>query len=239
MTFFVTDKPTPVLNTPCFSDVYSGALPFDDQHLVRALEYIAFPKRTFKVVNEVKPNILHVTTSEYSSSASLFVDRRFGKIYGEETPLFQHKMPSKKVLIERLLSKQGLPYVWGGNWSIGIPEWERFYPPPSQISEFERAHWSFMGLDCSGLLYEATEGLTPRNTKELMTYGVEVPLSEAQALDLILYPGHVLIVLSPDEVIESRDEFGGVVVSSLKKRLGMIRSPLIARRFFQKRQDNA
>ena len=239
MTFFVTDKPTPVLNTPCFSDVYSGTLPFDDQRLVRALEYIAFPKRTFKVVNEVKPNILHVTTSEYSSSGSLFVDRRFGEIYGEETLLFQHKMPSKKVLIERLLSKQGLPYVWGGNWSIGIPEWERFYPPPAQISEFERAHWSFMGLDCSGLLYEATEGLTPRNTKELMTYGVEVSLGEVQALDLILYPGHVLIVLSPDEVIESRDEFGGVVVSPFKKRVDMIRSPLMARRFFQTHQDSA
>ncbi len=239
MTFFVTDKPTPVLNTPCFSDVYSSALPFDDQHLVRALEYIAFPKRTFKVVREIEPNILHVTTSEYSSSGSLFVDRRFGKIHVEETPLFQREMPSKEVLIERLLSKQGLPYVWGGNWSTGIPEWESFYPPFAQISKDERAHWSFMGLDCSGLLYEAMEGLTPRNTKELMTYGAEVSLTETQALDLILYPGHVLIILNPDEVIESCHRLGGVVVSSLKKRLGMIRSPLIARRFFQKRQDNA
>lgn len=237
--FFVTDKPTPVLNTPCFSDVYSGALPFDDQHLVRALEYIAFPERTFRVVREIEPNILHVTTSEYSSSASLFVDRRFGEIHVEETPLFQREMPSKEVLIERLLSKQGLPYVWGGNWSTGIPKWEFFYPPPAQISKDERAHWSFMGLDCSGLLYEATEGLTPRNTKELMTYGVEVSLPETQALDLILYPGHVLIILNPDEVIESCHRLGGVVVSSLKKRLGMIRSPLTARRFFQTHQDSA
>jgi len=239
MTFFVTDKPTPVLNTPCFSDVYSGALPFDDQHLVRALEYIAFPKRTFKVVNEVEPNILHVTTSEYPSSGSLFVDRRFGKTHIEETPLFQHEMPSEEVLTQRLLSKQGLPYVWGGNWSTGIPEWECFYPLPAQISKFERAHWSFMGLDCSGLLYEATEGLTPRNTKELMTYGAEVSFTETQALDLILYPGHVLIILSPDEVIESSHWLGGVVVSSLEERVGMIRSPLIVRRFFQTRQDNA
>lgn len=239
MTFFVTDKPTPVLNTPCFSDVYSGSLPFDDQHLVRALEYIAFPKRIFKVVNEVEPNILHVTTSEYSSSGFLFVDRRFGEIHVEETPLFQREMPSKEVLIERLLSKQGLPYVWGGNWSTGIPEWESFYPPPAQISKFEQAHWSFMGLDCSGLLYEATEGLTPRNTKELMSYGTEVPLTETQALDLIVYPGHVLIALSPDEVIESWDQPGGVVVSSLEKRVGMIRSPLIVRRFFQTHQDSA
>ena len=96
-----------------------------------------------------------------------------------------------------------------------------------------------MGLDCSGLLYEATEGLTPRNTKELMTYGVEISLSERQALDLILYSGHVLIVLSPDKVIESRDEFGGVVVSSFQKRVDMIRSPLTVRRFFQTRQDTA
>jgi cell wall-associated NlpC family hydrolase len=239
MTFFVTDKPTPVLNTPRFSEIYSGALPFDDQQLVRELEYIAFPKQTFKVVNEIKPNILHVTTSEYPSSASLFVDKRFGGIYAEETPFFQHKMPSKEVLIERLLSKQGLPYVWGGNWSNGIPEWECFYPPPAQISKFERAHWSFMGLDCSGLLYEATEGLTPRNTKELMTYGSEISLTEAQALDLILYPGHVIIILGPDEVIESCHWLGGVVISPLKKRVDMIRSPLVVRRFFQTRQDIA
>ena len=128
MTFFVTDKPTPVLNTPCFSDVYSGTLPFDDQHLVRALEYIAFPTRTFKVVNEIEPNILHVTTSEYSSSGSLFVDRRFGKIHVEETPFFQHEMPSKEVLIERLLSKQGLPYIWGGTGPLGSLNGKAFIP---------------------------------------------------------------------------------------------------------------
>ena len=239
MTFFVTDKPAPVLNISCFSDVYSGALPFDDQHLVRALEYIAFPKRTFKVVNEVEPNILHVTTSEYPSSTSLFVDKRFGKIHFEETPLLQNKMPSKKVIIKGLLSKQGLPYVWGGNWSAGIPEWEHFYPPPAQISKLERAHWSFMGVDCSGLLYEATGGLTPRNTKELMTYGTEIFLTDTQALDLIFYPGHVLIALSPDEVIESCHRLGGVVISPLKKRVDMIRASLIVRRFFQMHQDNA
>ena len=237
--FFVTEKPTPVLNTPCFSNVYSGVLPFDDQHLVRVLEYIAFPKRIFKVVNEIEPNILHVTTSEYPSSSSLFVDKRFGKIYFEETPLLQNEMPPKEVTIKRLLSKQGLPYVWGGNWSTGISEWECLYPPPAQISDFERAHWSFMGLDCSGLLYEATGGLTPRNTKELMTYGTEISLIDMEALDLILYPGHVLIALSPNEVIESCHFLGGVVVSSLKERVNMIRTPLIVRRFFQTHLDSA
>ncbi len=90
MTFFVTGKPTPVLNTPCFSDVYRGSLSFGYQHLVRSLEYVAFPKRMFKIVNEVEASILHVTTSEYSSNASLFVDKRSWKIYFEEIPLFQH-----------------------------------------------------------------------------------------------------------------------------------------------------
>ncbi|NRA90202.1 MAG: C40 family peptidase [Simkaniaceae bacterium] len=239
MTIFVSHFPTPALNMPDFDEVYGKTLPFDDQGLVRALEYIAFPRREFKIVKELNSNILEVESNEYRTSYPIYVDRRFGVIQKEPQKMMKLKMPSRQVILERMLSKKGLPYVWGGNWSSGLVEWEEKYPCPKSLESGQKHHWNFRGLDCSGLLYEATEGLTPRNTKELMEYGVEIPINKIQALDFIVYPGHVLIAINEHEVIESSHQLGGVVVSPLKKRLAEIRTPLRIRRFFQTPQDTA
>ena len=234
MMYLTVNNPAPILNTPHFKKVYGLSLPFSHQNLVNELEYIALPNQILEVVGEEGDNILQVKTPMYPSKVPLYVDSRFGKIQAERDDPPKITMPSSDLLLKRLLSKEGLPYVWGGNWSSGIPKWEKLYPPPACLSPFEKIHWTFKGLDCSGLLYEAAEGLTPRNTSELMTFGKEVLISELKPLDLILHKGHVLIAISPTEVIESKHSFGKVTVSPLQKRLDQINDPLVFRRFLEK-----
>lgn len=231
MTFFVTDKPVPVLNTPYFTDVYGQALPFDDQRLVRAVEFIALPGQSFSVRSEAEGSILEVDALHYPYTTPLFIDRRFGLFSNEKLEVFQPSLPPKEEILRDLISKVGLPYIWGGNWSKGMEEWERLYPPPQSLTPEERDHWTFRGLDCSGMLYEATGGFTPRNTSGLFKLGKQVSIDELEPLDVIVYPGHNLVVLSPTEIIESCHELGGVVISPLKERINQIQVPLTARRF--------
>lgn len=95
---------------------------------------------------------------------------------------------------------------------------------------------SLAGVDCSGLLYEATNGWTPRNTSQLVSFGSAVTIAgnsihqiaaALKPLDLIVWNGHVLIVLDKSSIIESRlacDQpgNGGVIISPLKQRLAEI-----------------
>ncbi|MCB1110299.1 MAG: C40 family peptidase [Chlamydiia bacterium] len=230
--YFVTEHPTPVLNTPHFNKVYGQTLPFDDQHLVRALEFIAFPGETFNILNGKEGGILEVISTSYPFHAPLYADCRFGKITTNPGKEIEKALPSQETVLERLCSKVGLPYVWGGNWSTGLSLWEHLYPPPKDLSPFERAHWTLTGLDCSGFLYEATGGITPRNTSGLMNYGVKISRHDLQPLDVILYPGHNLIVLNTTQLIECCHEKGGVVISSIEERLNEITLSLTFRRFF-------
>ncbi len=94
----------------------------------------------------------------------------------------------------------------------------------------------FRGVDCSGLLYEATAGSTPRNTSVLVNFGTGMDvagktrseiISMLQPLDIIAWKGHTLIVLNQWEVIQSKVDYGtgtvgfqnGVKIESLQKVL--------------------
>ena len=91
-------------------------------------------------------------------------------------------------------------------------------------------------MDCSGLLYQATGGWTPRNTSQLVSYGTGVVVEGKDAreiaeslkpLDLIVWGGHVIIVLDRNTAIESRlrcgrPANGGVVTTPLQQRLSEI-----------------
>lgn len=126
----------------------------------------------------------------------------------------------------------GKPYVWGGNWSEGIPELFSLYPPRGELDPTTKAIWSLAGVDCSGLLYEAAEGATPRNTSQLLNFGQPLHIKEIgkiewhnllQPLDAILYKGHVLFVLDQKTIIESKFPHG-VILRDLDERLGEILS---------------
>ncbi|MDN3509180.1 MAG: hypothetical protein P0S93_04095, partial [Candidatus Neptunochlamydia sp.] len=80
-------------NTPHFSDVYGGSLPFDNQLLVRAVEMIALPNMIFHVVVEKSETIIEVTTEQYPFSIPLYIDSRFG-VFCREVIRSETRFPS-------------------------------------------------------------------------------------------------------------------------------------------------
>lgn len=215
--------PTPLLNTPDFAAVFGpGRLPIDGRGLLRHVEMVALKGTKFEVVKKVSPFSLEVRTLEYSESP-LYLDLRFVESCSSEAPERKKILPSNEAILEKLHEAVHLPYIWGGNWGKGIPEILTLYGGEEIPAR------TLQGLDCSGLLYEATNGYTPRNTGELIHFGREIPtLAQIQPLDLIIWPGHVLIALNPTTTIES--VIGrGVIIAPLKERLQ--KKPFVIRRF--------
>lgn len=226
MLFAKAKHPTPVLNTPDFSTVFAHPLSLCEQGLLRPVEFIALTNTPFQITKHMSEWIYQVTTSVYPSDA-LFVDGRF--LTFSKHPISEPKrhLLSTKALLDALYSLIGLPYIWGGNWGHGIPELLEYYPTTKKLSKNERTIHSLRGVDCSGLLYEATRGFTPRNTTDLLFYGKKVPIEGKSAeeiasvllpLDLIVWKGHVVIVGEETEAIESH-LLHGVIVSHLRKQL--------------------
>jgi cell wall-associated NlpC family hydrolase len=174
-----------------------------------------------------------VETDDYPapSGRALYVDRRFIELRDEKPEAYQRKQPGREQIIAMLKAAIGSPYVWGGNVQSGVPELaEIFY---RDIAENEIRHLTLAGLDCSGLLYQATGGRTPRNTSQLISFGTALEIegkkaeeiaANLQPLDLIVWSGHVIIVLDRDTVVESRlacgkPGNGGVVTTPLVRRV--------------------
>lgn len=191
---------------------------------VRELEFIALPGTPFRVVREIVSRqqlTLEVTTEAYRppDGVRLFIPGAPVTRVSAPAPRPAITLPDQIELLRMLRSAQGLPYVWGGNLRSGV-----------SIGTADRL---FAGLDCSGLLYEATKGYTPRNTADLVYFGQAVPIAglnkqqlirRLRPLDLIVWKGHVLIVLDQDEVIESilhcgQPGNGGVIRTPLGQRL--------------------
>ena len=226
MLFAKAKRPTPVLNTPNFASVFSHPLPLCDQGLLRPIEFIALTETPFHIMQQHSEWIYQVATPSYPAK-NLYVDRRFLTFAKEPFSAPKPQLPSATTLLDTLYSRVGLPYIWGGNWSHGIPELLEYYPPEKPLSKEARAIHTLHGLDCSGLLYEATSGVTPRNTTELLNAGKGLPIAgkspeeialALQPLDLIVWKGHDLIVGKVGEVIESHRLYG-TVVTNIEKRL--------------------
>ncbi|WP_136523602.1 NlpC/P60 family protein [Geomonas ferrireducens] len=203
----------PVLNTPDFAGSFGGTARLDPCRGVRPVEFIALPGTLFTVHGELTRSgvkVLRVTTNDYPypSKTGLFVDERFVKQASCPVTERSRRLPALEEIQKRLLSAMGKPYVWGGNVKDGVPLLRKYYPQGDPLS----------GVDCSGLLYEATDGFTPRNTSTLTSYGNAVAVAGLSAeaiarklepLDLLVWKGHVMIVLDEDSVIESRMGCGG------------------------------
>lgn len=240
---------TPVLNTPGFQAVFGGGtgrdLKTDRCGQVRELEYIALPGTVFTVLKKQQSGsatIYQVTTDEYTAppNVRLYVDSRFIRLEQASVPRRQPSLRSRGDIVAALKATAGSHYVWGGNVPGGVPELLAWFYTVKR--EDDGGRLALAGLDCSGLLYHATGGYTPRNTAQLLLYGTDVAIAGKtsaeiaamlQPLDLIVWNGHVIIVLDPLAAIESRLECGksgngGVVMTSLPKRITEImrtRSP--------------
>ena len=169
--------PVPVLNNPGFASCFGGedgrSIPLDDQGLMRDLETILLPGSSLTLKEQISEHIWKIETPSYSGE-KLYIDRR---LVNEKPSIEQpsNLLTSHKIC-ETLKGLKGTPYLWGGNWPFGIDEMLNLYPPASTVSfsslspKIQNA-WLLKGVDCSGLLYYATNGYTPRNTSDLVNYG--------------------------------------------------------------------
>ena len=243
--YAIAQLPTPVLNTSDFPFVFGNkdgkTLHLDDSGLIREVEFVALPETAFEieeVIHGTAATIYRVTTEDYPypTRKGYFIDSRFVNTVNYKPENRPQKLPSHKVIVNNLLSAEGSRYIWGGNYRAGIPEILTFYPPHIPLRQNIKDQWILKGLDCSGLLYEATNGYTPRNTSSLISFGETVPIAtlsseqiiqKLKTLDILVWKGHVIIVIDRDRTIESRLDYdtilkgnqGGVRIRTLKEVL--------------------
>ena len=243
--YAVAELPAPVLNTPDFSFIFGNkegkTLHLDGSGLIREVEFIALPKTVFEIEETIKKgsNIIYkITTADYPYPAQkgYFIDSRFVKTIEHKPPNRLKRLPKKKAIINNLLSSEGANYIWGGNYKEGIPQMLSFYAPAKTLNADLKDRWMLKGVDCSGLLYEATNGFTPRNTSSLITFGESIKIAnlganqimqKVEPLDIIVWKGHAIIILDKNRVIESRLDYdkeeegnqGGVRIRKLKEVL--------------------
>lgn len=226
--------PTPILNCADFASVFGGkdgaSLDLDTQGLLRPVETIALPGTKFEILGSMEQQIVQVATRDYPGEL-LYVDNRFLEPVDPKYPERTSQLPTREEILERVKAMEGVTYIWGGNWSQGIPKLLELYPPKKPLNAALETIWTLRGVDCSGLLYQAADGATPRNTSALVSFGHPVPIAgkdnreiirSLQPLDLIVWAGHVILVLDQDTLIESRAG-RGVVRSDMHQRLQEIR----------------
>lgn len=229
---------TPLFATPHISTLFGGidgkTIPLKD-HMLKELEMIAFPQTPLVVTSLCsKSHAVSVFCQEYPTIGPLWTDRRFLDLSDTSYPPRERYLPSLASILESMKKQVGMPYLWGGN-APPLTEMVSWYPPSvdfDKLPEKIQTHWQLKGVDCSGLLYLATKGYTPRNTSELVSFGIPVAIEgkeknlwSLQGGDLIVWKGHVIIVLDPHRVIESLGG-KGVIITPLFKRLEEIESSL-------------
>lgn len=231
--YAVSKEPAPVLNTPDFESVFGGkdgkTVKTDEKGLVRALEFIALTGTEFDVLDEVDKGdhkILKIKTDEYDYGRDLYIDSRFVEIrqLTEKPPKKIKELPSKEKIYEYLDNAVGVKYCWGGNYIKGIEKLIEYYKPSEEISDDTKSLWTLKGCDCSGLMYEATNGYTERNTDKLLYSGESVNIegltaeqisAKLKPLDMLVWDGHVIYVYDDNTAIQSSLSKGGVVKTDL------------------------
>lgn len=234
--FVVAVLPTPVLNTSDFHSVFGGVsgmdVKRDNQGLIRELEFIALPGTLFRIYEEYPEDgysIYKITTNDYPyTSSELFIDSRFVTTTHSDSEDRVKSVPKKEAILAQLNAMNGYQYMWGGNYAEGISELLEFYSPSSELNdESLKRTWSLEGVDCSGLIYQATDGTTPRNTSSLVYFGKPVDIEAktpeeiaalVKPLDFIVWKGHLIIVYDENTVIESSNP-EGVHKTNLIERL--------------------
>ncbi len=205
----------PLMSLP-MDEVFADELAFvshlDSQQLLRSMEMVLLPGQQVQFVRFGKGSSIQVVFADYSKYL-LYTDA--SAFFPEATKKPQPTKPkyiSAGTILQNLLDRVGVPYFWGGNVSSGQPKMLEWYPNYPH-EEALKTLWQCTGVDCSGLLYEATEGGTPRNTSGLKDFGEEVSYegesfehfvqNSLQPLDLLVFSGHVVIAIGDGCYIES------------------------------------
>lgn len=169
----------------------------------------------------------------YDNKKGYYLDSRFVEKKENKPAELVHELPEKDEIFKALNAAIGSLYIRWWSYYQWIPEINDFYPTPNdvELSENEKRYKILQWTDCSGLLWQATNGYTPRNTRQLLTFWESVAISwdtveqivnKVQPLDLIVWAGHVIIILDNENAIESlrkeNYEWGAEIVN-LKERL--------------------
>lgn len=218
MTFAIANSYVPIFNRPDFSYILGGIdgeLLLDHQYLFRPLEMIAFKGSVFQIEKDLGNYVLEVTTDEYLVRQKLYIDKRFVDLSDKLPPKRLVSIPDKQKVLLKLLSCLNKPYLWGSNICEPLTILEKYYPSAGELSPFEHQVKYCDGLDCSGLLYYATDGYTPRNTSMLINFGKSIYASDKdqlihqlKPLDCILTYDHISIVINQTTVIQSKEKLG-------------------------------
>ena len=219
---------TPLFHTDDIRKIFTGKSVTLKEGILKELEMIAFPNTSFTLLSSPREDhIVAVRTEEYPTASKLWTDVRFLKVQTTPTEEREKHLPTTQEIITSMMSMLGLPYLWGGNCQ-GVPQMLDFFFPSIPLQDLDdnaRKLWSLHGVDCSGLLFYSTNGVTPRNTSELVYYGNKVSNLDVKPLDLIVWKGHVIIAIDRDTVIESLGG-KGVIITELKTRLNEIENEL-------------
>ncbi len=223
----VAKEPCPVLNSPDFPGVFGGSdgvtIKTDGEGLIREMEFIALPGTVFELLGEYDYGtykIYNCKCDEYEYNSLLYIDSRFVDIKSEHPKPREKKLPSKDDIYKFLDRAVGEKYCWGGDYIDGISKLAEYYKPSKEISDDLKYKWTLRGCDCSGLMYQATNGYTERNTSKLINYGDAVEIAGLSAqeiaakvkpLDMMVWNGHVIYVYDENTSIQSGLSRGGVV----------------------------
>lgn len=231
--FAVTHSPTPVFNTADLSACLGGAdgdsLPLDEHGLMRTMETVLFPETKLKLLEPVAQFIWRIQTDAYPYLGDQFIDERFIKRCSSEPFASAAPLPTIPILLETMGKMMGARYMWGGNYPEGINLLSQLYPSKTALHcmpPLIQDTWRIKGVDCSGFLYYATKGWTPRNTSSLVTLGKAVPIKglsgeeiaeNLQPLDLIVWAGHVICAVDNRTTIESRLPEGVIQLDAVER----------------------
>lgn len=225
--YAVAEKPTPILHTTSFARVWWGGkkknytLWLDEYGTIDEVDMVALPWTIFDVVGkktDTDGNVLYrVETNIYPGvNKKIYIDSRLVS-WHKKRPLDRFiYLPSRETIIKEMKKAIGTPYVRWGNRYQGIDELTTLYPYPKNAPSYIAQQRKLQGVDCSGLLYQATNGYTLRNTRQLITFGKWLNIvwksnndiiKMLQPLDIIVWKGHVMIVIDNGNVIESRHDW--------------------------------
>jgi hypothetical protein len=208
--------------TPGFSNyefknqLFKGHVPLNPKGHFDILEMTLVPMMQGIVLEEhtyCGLDVLKVQFTFYKES--LYVLKEHTK---KVCKTYQFERPSKQTIIDRLKSCIGKYYLWGGNFPKKTVSLYSFCEKmPKDVRE--KRVIDLDGIDCSGLIFYASNYTIPRNTAELNHFGEPLSLTEPlRPLDLILTKGHVRIVLDEKTVIQSRQN-RGVYLSQLSHEI--------------------
>lgn len=231
----VATEPCPVLNSPDFNAVFGGkngtTVKTDGSGLIREMEFIALPGTVFELLGEYAYDdhkVYNVKCDEYEYNSLLFIDSRFVELKTDKPKAREKRLPTKDEIYKFLDNAVGEKYCWGGDYIGGIDKLLEYYKPSGEISDDLKYKWTLRGCDCSGLMYQATNGYTERNTSKLVTFGEGVEIeglsaeeiaAKVKPFDMMVWNGHVIYVYDEKTSIQSGLSKGGVVKLDLIETL--------------------